>query len=180
VRRLICPCKVSTAESFRVDAGALLGFLGTLLLLSLVLSGCESTSRIFNSQGGPTRAEVNNVAIESSQLTNGQMGTIYLIVTGHRTSGKNCFGSGHIQKSDDSSFYSEFELTSFEVKDKIKLMAEITVSHTADFVGLMLEIEAEDLGKDHQDQVVLRFDIEQKLSTGLVEFSGPGLVQTAP
>lgn len=170
--RLTCP--------FRVDAVAPLGFLGTLLLLSLVLSGCDSTSRIFNSQGGPTRAEVSNVAIESSQLTNGQMGTVYLTVTGHRTNGKNCFGSGHIQKSDDSSFYSEFELTGFEVKDKIRLMAEITVSHTADFVGLMLEIEAEDLGKDQQDQVVLRFDIQQKLSTGLVEFSGPGSVQTAP
>lgn len=172
VFRLIC--------LFRVSPVAPLGFLGTLLLLCLVLSGCDSTSRIFNSQGGPTRAEVSNVAIESNQLTNGQMGTVQLTVTGHRTKGKNCFGSGHIQKSNDSSFYSEFELTGFEVNDKIRLMAEITVSHTADFVGLMLEIEAEDLGKDQQDQVVLRFDTEQKLSAGLVEFSGPGLVQTAP
>lgn len=170
--RLICP--------FRVSRVAPLGFLGTLLLLCFALSGCESTSRIFNSQGGPTRAEVNNVAIESSQLTNGQMGTVHLTVTGHRTHGTNSFGSGYIEKSDDASFYSEFELTSFEVKDKIRLMAEITVSNTADFVGVILEIEAEDLGKDHQDQVVLRFDTEQKLSTGLVEFSGPGLVQTAP
>ena len=172
MQKSICP--------FRVSQVAPLGFLGTLLLLSLVLSGCDSTSRIFNSQGGPTRAEISNVAIESSQLTNGQMGTIYLTVTGHRTNGKNCFGSGHIQKSDDAGFYSEFELTGFEVNDKIRLMAEITVSNTADFVGLMLEIEAEDLGKDQQDQVVLRFDTEEKLSTGLVEFSGPGLVQTAP
>jgi len=165
---------------FRVSQVAPLGFLGTLLVLSLVLSGCDSTSRIFNSQGGPTRAEISNVAIESSQLTNGQMGTVYLTVTGRRTNEKNCFGSGHIEKSDDSSFYSEFELTGFEVNDKIKLTAQITVSNTPDFVGLMLEIEAEDLEKDQQDQVVLRFDTEEKLSTGLVEFSGPGSVQTAP
>ena len=165
---------------FRVRAVAPLGVFGILLVLSLVLSGCDSTSRIFNSQGGPTRAEISNVAIESSQLTNGQMGTVYLAVTGHRTQGKNCFGSGHIAKTDDANFYSEFELTSFEVNDKIRLMAEITVSNTPDFVGLMLEIEAEDLGKDQQDQVVLRFDTQAKLSTGLVEFSGPGLVQTSP
>jgi len=179
VQKSICPYRIK-AQSARIGEAETLGLFGILLLLSFALLGCDSTSRIFNSQGGPTRAEVNNVAIESNQLTNGQMGTIYLTVTGHRTNGKNCFGSGHIQKSDDSSFYSEFELTGFEVNDKIRLMAEIIVSNTADFVGLMLEIEAEDLGKDHQDQVVLRFDTEEKLSTGLVEFSGPGLVQTAP
>lgn len=165
---------------FRVRAVEPLGVFGILLVLSLVLSGCDSTSRIFNSQGGPSRAEVNNVAIESSQLSNGEAGTVYLAVTGHRTQGKNCFGSGYIAKTDDAGFYSEFELTGFEVNSKIKLTAQITVSNTPDFVGLMLEIEAEDLGKDQQDQVVLRFDTQAKLSTGLVEFSGPGLVQTAP
>jgi len=179
VQKSICPYRMK-AQSVRIGEAETFGLFGIFLLLSFALLGCDSTSRIFNSQAGPTRAEVSNVAIESSQLSNGDVGTVRMTVTGHRTQGKNCFGSGHIAKTDDAGFYSEFELTSFEVNDKIRLMAEITVSNTPDFVGLILEIEAEDLGKDQQDQVVLRFDIQAKLSTGLVEFSGPGVVQTAP
>lgn len=155
--------------------------LGILLFLSFFLLGCENTSRILNSQTGPARPQINNVSVTTSNLTNSNLGTIQLTVTAHRTILGQCFGSGILQKADDSSFYSQFNVTSFEVKDLIILKGEITSSLTPDFVGVNLELDIQDLGKDQEDQILLKFDTNQKLGqTSPHEFAGPGLVKATP
>ncbi len=155
--------------------------LGILLVVSFFLSGCENTSRILNSQTGPARPQINNVSVTSTNLTNGNLGTIQLTVAAHKTILGQVYGSGHIQKADDSSFYSDFKVTSFEVKDLIILKAEITSSLNPDFVGINLELDIQDLGKDHEDQILLKFDTSQKLGqTSPHEFAGPGSVKATP
>ncbi len=171
--KYFCPLRARAAKPSAV--------LGILSVLSFLLAGCENTTRILNSQAGPARPQVNNVSVTSDNLTNGNLGTLQLTVTAHKTILGQCFGSGHLQKADDSSFYSEFKVTSFEVKDIIRLKAEIIVSNTPDFVGVNLELELQDLGKDHEDQILLKFDTQQKLGqTSPHEFAGPGLVKATP
>lgn|SRR5574341_1310866 len=148
----------------------------SFLLVGLTSKGCEFSSLLgfHNSHSNSL-----NLTVVSNKLFNSEQGTIHLTLTAHKIGSDSLFGSGHIQKPSDSTFYSEFKVTGVQLDSLILLSAQIDSSYDTSFVGVVLNIQAQDLGNDHKDQVVLTFDVEQKLGPP-VEFAGPGLVVLAP
>lgn len=153
--------------------------LGFFLLALLIFTGCHS-SGILSSNSG--KSQVLNLAVTSNQLVNENQEYVDLTFTAHFVGSDSLFGSGHIQKAGDFTFYSEFEVVSAELVNKaIKLTGQITFSNTPEFVGIMLEIKVKDLGNDQKDEIELKFDTERKLGlTSPIEFEGPGLVVITP
>ncbi len=149
----------------------------SFLLVGLTSRGCEVFTLLgsHNSQN----SQAANVTVVSNNLINTEQGTIHLALTAHRIGSDSLFGSGHIQKPGDSTFYSEFQVTGVLLDSVIMLTAEIDSAYDSDFVGVVLNILARNLGNDHNDEVVLTLDVNQKLGTP-VEFAGPGLVVIAP
>lgn len=150
--------------------------IGGLLLLGFTFSGCELFSLLSSHN---SHSHSTNVTVVSNNLVNTEQGRIHLTVTAHRVGSDSLFGSGHIQKPADSTFYNEFQVTGVLLDSVILFTAQIDSAYDPDFVGVVLNILARNLGNDHNDQVQLTFDVNQKLGTP-VEFAGPGLVVIAP
>ncbi len=148
----------------------------SFLLVGLTSRGCEFASLLgsYNSHSSS-----RNLTVVSNELVNTEQGKIHLNLTAHGIASDSLFGSGHIVKPGDSNFHSHFRVTGVQLDSVILLSAQIDSAHDSSFVGVVLSIEARNLGNDHNDQVLLIFDVNQKLGTP-VEFSGPGLVVIAP